>query len=416
MNNFSEDKIYIERDLERKLLKYIDKKEIIAIIGTRQCGKTTLMNHIFRTLKNAEFITFEDREIVELFSNDIKSFVELYVKKNKYLFIDEFQYALRGGKQLKYIYDTQDTKIIISGSSAPELTMQSIKYLAGRIFSFNLYPLSFEEYLNYKNKKLFKLYLNNQISKSVIARINKYYNEYIVFGGYPRVAVSETNEEKQEVLKNIYNTYFLREIREILQLQNDFKLIKFIKLLALQTGSQVNYNELSSQSGFSRIELLKNLNILEKTFICIKIKPFFTNKKKEIVKAPKIFFLDNGFRNIIIKNLNKTNNRTDSGILNENFVVSELIKQGIESKYWRTKAGAEVDFIIERKGNILPIEVKSHLKNSKTTKSFNNFLEMYKPKKAFILSDAHIVARKIKYTNIEFKPLFVVGKLVSQLF
>ena len=115
--------MYIKRILEEKIRRFLKRKEIIAIIGARQCGKTTLMRHIFDTLKNAKFITFEDRDILELFIQDIKSFIDLYVTGNSYLFIDEFQYAKQGGKQLKYIYDTCDAKIIISGSSAPDLSV-----------------------------------------------------------------------------------------------------------------------------------------------------------------------------------------------------------------------------------------------------------------------------------------------------
>ena len=127
-------------------------------MGERQCGKTTLMKHILLGLKNAKFITFEDREILEFFYKDLKSFIELYVKNNKYLFIDEFQYAKQGGKQLKYIYDNFDVKIIISGSSSSDLSIHSIKYLVGRIFVFTLYPFSFGEFLSYKDGKLYYLY------------------------------------------------------------------------------------------------------------------------------------------------------------------------------------------------------------------------------------------------------------------
>ena len=143
--------MYIERILEEKIMRYLDKKEIIAIVGPRQCGKTTLMEHVFKKLREAKFISFEDREILELFVKDEKAFAELYVKNFNYLFIDEFQYAKEGGKKLKFIFDSYKTKIIISGSSASELSIQSIKYLVGRIFVFNLHPLSFKEFLQPEN-------------------------------------------------------------------------------------------------------------------------------------------------------------------------------------------------------------------------------------------------------------------------
>ena len=112
--------MYIERFLERKIRKYIKDREIIAIVGARRCGKTTIMQRIHQGLKDSRFISFEDRDILELFNNDIKEFVRRFVKGTKYLFIDEFQYAKEGGKQLKFVYDTEEAKIIISGSSAAD--------------------------------------------------------------------------------------------------------------------------------------------------------------------------------------------------------------------------------------------------------------------------------------------------------
>jgi len=215
------------------------------------------------------------------------------------------------------------------------------------------------------------------------------------------------------MLKNIYNTYFLKEIKEILQLSEDFKLSKLIKILAIQMGGLINYNELSSATGFDYHDLLKNINILKKTFICIESRPFFTNKKKELVKSPKLFFLDSGFRNYIINNFQNLDERTDVGNLNENFIASELIKKEIELKYWRTKAGAEVDFIIEKEGKIIPLEVKSNLKNSKITRSFRNFLEKYKPKQSFIFSQAYLDKIKFKNASLYFTPLFSVGKILK---
>ncbi len=405
--------MYIERFLEKKIEKYLHRREIIAIIGARQCGKTTLMEHVFKKLKNAKFISFEDRTILELFIKDINSFIDIYVKDVNYLFIDEFQYAKDGGKQLKYIFDNYKIKIFISGSSSSELSIQSIKYLVGRIFILNLHPLSFGEFLNYKNKEIYGIQIKSKIlSEPIIREINKYYEEFAIYGGYPAVVLSKDREDKEEVLKNIFNTYFLKEIKEILQLPEDFKLSKLIKILALQIGGLTNYNELSTASGFDYRELLKYLNVLKKTFICLDCIPFFKNKKKELVKTPKIYFLDNGFRNAVIKNFQHLENRTDIGELNENFIASELAKSGIDLRYWRTKAGAEVDFILENEGEIIPIEVKSSLRDSKITRGYRSFLEEYNPKKGFVLSLGLFDQIKINKYDIFFMPIFNTGKML----
>jgi predicted AAA+ superfamily ATPase len=404
--------MYINRFLEDKINRYIKSREIIAILGPRQSGKTTLMRQIFQRLKNAKFISFEDREILELFVKDIKGFADLYIKETDFLFIDEFQYAKDGGKNLKFLYDEFNAKIIISGSSAPDLSVQSIKYLVGRIFVFNLYPLSFAEFIRFKDEKLYDLMQKDAISEQVIGLINKRYREFAAYGGYPRVAISETAKEKEEVLKSIYNTYFLKEIKEILQLADDFKLSKLIKILAVQSGGIANYNDLCSATGFTYLELLKNLNILKKTFISIECRPYFTNKKKEIVKAPKIYFLDLGFRNMVLGNFQLLDKRTDYGVINEGFVASEIYKKEVEPKYWRTKAGAEVDFIIEKNGKTIPIEVKSDSSKPKLTRSLINFIEEYKPKKSLILSN-YMKKSTQDGTKILFWPLFKAGDIIS---
>jgi predicted AAA+ superfamily ATPase len=370
------------------------------------------MKHVFSSLKNAEFISFEDRDILGLFVNNPKQFAQLYVEKNNYLFIDEFQYAKDGGKILKFIYDSHNTKIIISGSSAAELSVQSIKYLVGRIFVLHLHPFSFSEYLQYKNSRLHGL-LNRRMSNSVIQMILPLYKEYLIYGGYPAVVISKTEEEKKEVLQNIYNTYLLREIKGILQISDDEKINALIKAVALQICSTTNYNKLSSLTSFSHYDLIKSINILKKTFIILESNAFFTNKRKELVKSPRFYFLDNGFRNVSIHQFNQIETRVDQGELHENFVASELSKKEHSLKYWKTKAGAEVDFIVEQNGKPIPIEVKTKLKQVKYTRSYRNFIQEYHPPKGIIFSEDFRAKSHIQKTTVDFLPAFMATRYAS---
>lgn len=401
--------MYITRFLEKELNEYLNVKEIIAITGPRQCGKTTLMKHIFNKLQNALFLDFEDRETLDIFNYDIKNFVNLYVKKYDYLFIDEFQYAKEGGKNLKYIYDNFKTKIIISGSSVSGLSIHGLKYLVGRVFIFNLHPLSFGEFLNYKSQDLYDLYIDDKLSEQIINKIVPFFTEFCIFGGYPRVVLAKTGNEKEIILRNIYNTYFLKEIKEILNIPEDYKLSRLTHALALQIGNIINYNELSNLTDLKYLELKKYINTLEKTFISIICPPYFTNKRIELAKAPKIFFFDNGFRNIVIKNFQELKNRQDAGCLYENFVASEIIKSGLNLKYWRTKSKAEVDFIIESKKGIFPIEIKSNLRSFKIEKSLKSFIDKYHPDKIYVLSESFNLSKG----NINFRPIFLINKIVS---
>ncbi len=413
--------MYIKREIEDVIRGYISSPEIIAIIGPRQCGKTTLLKEIFKTLKGAVYIDFEDRDILKTFNDDVKSFYNLYVKDAQYLFIDEFQYAKRGGKNLKYLYDTYGIKIFISGSSALDLTNQAIKYLVGRIFIFHLSVFSFQEFLSFKNPSLYKnIYLEIRkkidgflsgnrkipplISESIIKDILPCYYEYSIFGGYPRVVTAKNEDEKIIVLKNIYNTYLLREIRDILQLSTEDELKKLIKAIALQTGSMVAYNELGQLSSFDYKNLMSHLNILDKTYVIKRISPFYKNKRVEITKTPKIYFWDNGFRNMVINNFQPLDERVDRGMLNENVAATQLLKKDINIKYWRTKSNAEIDFVIENEGKgLTAIEVKSSLNYSKAGKSVFSFMGKYKVDKTLVLSESFSFFDKEK--QVYFMPI-----------
>lgn len=394
--------VYIYRKLEKTLKKYMDRKEILAVIGPRQAGKTTLINHILQDYKNVNYINFDDINKKTLFIENIDAFITQNIEPFDYVFIDEIQYVQDAGQKLKFIYDTQKTKLIISGSSATEVSISSLKYLVGRVFIYHLYPLSLEEFLNYKNKNLLETIKKSKSYKSLHNFFKPLLEEYIIYGGYPSVVIAKTNEEKKTILKNIYNTFFLREIKEIFFIKDDYKLVKLLKALSLQIGNIINYQELSSITDFSVKELKEHMSILNKTFVCQEAFNFNTNKRNELKKSPKIFFIDTGLRNMIINNF--FNERSDMGALNENLVAQEIIKKEIDLLYWRTQSKAEVDFIIEKEGKIIPIEVKSNLKKSVLGKSLFSFIDHYKSEKIIVLSNEYENKRKIKNSEILFIP------------
>lgn len=379
--------MYISRKIEHQITASLNSKEIIAVIGPRQCGKTTLLKHISDSLGNTNFLSFDDLKVLQMFEEDIDAFIINYIKGKRYIFIDEFQYAKNGGKKLKYIYDSNDIKIFISGSSAIDLTIQAVKYLVGRVFVFNLYQFDFEEFIQARKpeyisilRKMHKAFDSGQISgvyNVVHKELIDLYEEYAIYGGYPRVVLEDDIAEKIRVLGSIFSTYFLREIRDIMGLIDDYKMNKLIQSLALQIGNLIDFNNLSKASEFLYRPLKGYINFLEKTFICSLVRPYFMNKTSEIVKNPKVFFYDTGMRNIIINDFRGLKDRSDGGALLENAVFQELIKQGKSVKYWRTKQKQEIDFIIEGGNrNISAFEVKMDY-DSGTNKSLNFFAEKY---------------------------------------
>lgn len=414
--------MYIYRQLEKKLAPFLKRKEVIAIIGPRQAGKTTFIKRLEKKLKEekkkVKLITFEKKSDLNLFQESVEDFKDL-ASQYQYVIIDEFQYAKDGGQKLKYLYDTTKIKFIITGSSSLDLTFQTSKYMVGRMLDFRLSPFSFREFLSFENKELFNL-LENRINPNFIlkfnvkngfgAEINKRLimalEKYAVYGGYPAVVLSKTKQEKETVLENILEKYLLRDVQSLLKLATEDELLRLSKFLASQAGNIIKYEELSNVSKLSYRDILKHLNILEKTFIINLVKPFFTNKRTELTKNPKNYFVDLGLRNYLLTDFRLIANRNDAGAMMENYAYNMLDSLNLTPnlKYWRTKSKAEVDFIIEKEQNIYPIEIK-YVSKRVVGKSFYSFLEKFNPKTGIILTKDYLAEEKIKDTKVKFIPL-----------
>lgn len=434
-----ETKKYFSRNLMDKLKKWIDRREIYAIKGPRQSGKTTLLKMLQEYLvkekkinpENIVFLTFEDREILEKFSLSPKDFIKSFIGKRQnerfYFFLDEFHYLVDGGQRLKLLYDLfENIKFIITGSSSLELTGKTGKFLVGRMFSFYLYQLSFAEFIKVKSKQLNNVYqeraktLGDFITTGKSFRLEmdifghdfkKHFEEYAIFGGYPEVIKTEDYETRRAILKNIYETYVSRDIIELLRLNNITKFRTIVSLLASQIGSLINYNSLCTDSQSYFKEMKQYLSILEETYIISLLRPFFTNKATELKKNPKVYFIDIGLRNYALNNFNEIEFRPDGGNIIENAVFTQLRINypEVSIKYWRTLAKAEVDFLLEIGRKIVPIEVKySKISEPKISRGFRNLLFHYKPEKALILTKGFCGELKVNSSLVKFVPVWYI--------
>ncbi len=392
--------MYKERELEEILLKSLGRREVAVILGARQTGKTTLLKKIYNdTDVNKDFIDldiFENRSIFSSYSEVMKYLkFEGYKKEKKFtLFLDEFHKVEGIGKILKNIYDNNpEIKIFATGSSSLEIINRVKESLAGRKRIYNLYPLKFKELLLFKDEELYEKFIRSATSGIPEAAEKKLYElikEYSVFGGYPEVVLEQQKEEKKNIIRDIFDLFVEKDLINFLNIKNPQAAHNILKYIAINSGQVINYTDISNTGNIDINTLKKYINILEKTFIIKTIPPFYTNKKKEIVKAPKIYFYDPGIRNYFIKNFTFFDDRTDSSFLLENYFFSQFIKKAAwdeEIKYWRDKNGREVDFITQKNNRIDAYEIKN--KNVVKKRDISNLLffkKTYPESELFLLN------------------------------
>jgi predicted AAA+ superfamily ATPase len=359
------DKLF-ERKLVKNILPYLNSKECIVIYGPRQVGKTTLLRYLMREhlKENVFYFDLELKSLLDLCNKGAEETYKYLLQKgadekNKiYLVIDEIQYLENPANFIKIFHDHyENVKLLVSGSSTFEIKKKFKQSLAGRIITFELYPLSFEEFLIFKEKN-YKLKKDNseEINKELIFLAE----EYMRFGGYPKIVLEESEEKKLAYLSQIINTYVRKDIRDAGNIRNVPIFNKLLEVLASQSGQLVNASELSSTLGISRLTVLEYLYLLENTFIIKTIRSFHKNLRSELSKNPKLFFTDTGMMHLLwLKEFPKT----ILGNVFETFVFLELMKTGRKINFWRTKNKQEVDFILADK-EIYAVEVKLNFSQS----------------------------------------------------
>ncbi|OQY02063.1 MAG: hypothetical protein B6I20_07220 [Bacteroidetes bacterium 4572_117] len=362
------------RFLYESLEKHLKHKNYTIITGARQVGKTSLLKQLYAYLqsKNEEvaFLNLESTDLLSSLNTEVttvfnhvkttpKKIIDGKTENRIYFLIDEIQYLDDPTNFLKYLYDEYEynVKIVATGSSAFYIDTKFKDSLAGRKRIFQLYPLSFNEFLVFKRQEK----INDEIAYMVSepSYISEYerstyslFMEYLTYGGYPAVILEDDVEEKKWLLNELKNSYLRMDIIES-GVEKEIKFTMMVRLLADQTGSLVNKNELGNTLGLDNKTVERYVYILEKCFHIDLLKPFYRNIRKELTKMPKVYFNDLGLRNAIMGRFENPINRMDKGELLENFIYNQLrIKHDATNiKYWRTTNRNEVDFVIENSFN-----------------------------------------------------------------
>lgn len=371
----------IIRDVTVKARKYLKNEEILLFIGPRQAGKTTVLKQLQLLLKKETpffYLNLEDKEYLKLLNNNPKNIFQIFPidqTKKTTLFIDEVQYLNDPTNFLKLLFDQykEKLKLIASGSSAFYLDKRFHDSLAGRKKIFYVYTASLREFLRFKKEDLLSKKHFDKLSLVEEEKLTKYLHEYLIFGGYPRVILEDSYEEKKEILRDLAYSYIKKDVIEA-GIRSDENFYLLLKILSQQIGNLVNFSELSLTLGVSRTMISNYFYVMEKSFHIQRIKPFYKNLRKEITRMSKIYFYDLGLRNFFYGNYDTLLTRIDKGQLLENFFFRHLLEEHYpdEIKYWRKINGGEIDFIVDKQA----YEIKTN-KNNINLKKYQNFKNKY---------------------------------------
>jgi len=353
------------RNLENSIKVNMFGGKAIVVVGARQVGKTTLIRKILDSYDYL-FLDADDPTIRTLLSSPNTEQIRTILADYKIVFIDEAQRIPGIGLTLKIICDQfKNIQLIVSGSSSFDLGNALNEPLTGRKWEYEMFPISWEEY----ERKIGFIKSEQQLENRLL------------YGFYPEVINNQGKE--RETLNNLVNSYLYRDILAFSSIRKPEILEKLLQALALQMGSEVNYNELSQLTGINKVTVQNYIEILEQGFIVFRLNSFSRNIRNEIKQNRKIYFYDNGIRNMIIGNFNPLDLRVDKGALWENFLISERLKQNkykstfAKIYFWRTKQQQEIDLVEERDGELTGYEIKW---NSKKTKIPSTFIDSYQAK------------------------------------
>ena len=342
--------IYLNRILKSIIQKKIQANKVIIITGARRVGKTILLQQLIKEFKEPYLLlNGEDFTTLDLLAHRSIVYYKNILQTKKILIIDEAQKIPDIGKILKLIVDNiEGIKIVVTGSSAFDIYNITGEPLTGRKYSYSLFPFSENELSQ----------IEDQIHQKENLKLR------LIYGNYPESTQINNLDDKSEYLKEIINSYLLKDILLFENIKNSRKILNLLRLIAYQTGNEVSLQELGIQLSMSKNTVEKYLDLLTKVYILYCLQGFSKNLRKEVTKSTKWYFYDNGIRNAIIANFNLLEQRNDIGQLWENYIISERIKYQhynrmiVNNYFWRTYDQQEIDWVEEREGKLYGYEMK----------------------------------------------------------
>ncbi len=404
----------IRRSIYSALESHLTAKQITVLIGARQVGKTTLVKKLLQTVQerggNTLYLNLDiegDMRYLESQEGLLQKIRLETGESPATIFIDEIQRKENAGRFLKGLYD-QDLpyKFVITGSGSMDLKASVSESLAGRKRVFPITPISFEEFFHYRTDYQYE---GKELAYAAVEteKLDLLLLEYLSFGGYPAVILAPSIIEKRQVIQELFNAYIERDIVGLLNVNNRNAFILLLRLLADRQGSPINFTGLANETNISTATLKRYLHYASETFIIEVVSPYFNNVGKELVKASQYYYADPGLKNYALGQFTLlTSSDTRLGFNFEQFVHGILRKKCSELgwllQYWRTRDGAEVDFVVNRITEVYPIEVKSRQRATESIpRSLAAFADKYPVKQAIVVSRSEH-ERKIAQRGVQF--------------
>ncbi len=337
----------IGRIIKNSILADYRRKKVIVLLGARQVGKTTLLSELQGGADKVLSLNCDNMDDASLLEGRTTTELKQLLSPYNLVFIDEAQRVKNIGLTLKMIGDLKlETQVVVTGSSSFEMANEINEPATGRLIEYNLFPFSLRELADNSSEK--------EESRLLESRL--------IYGLYPEV-VMEPSDAKR-TLMTLTNNYLYKDIFSYKGIRKPDLIHKLVRVLALQLGSEVSYNELSNLLGVDKTTVEAYINLLEKCFVVFRLDSFSRNLRNEIKKGKKIYFYDNGIRNAVLSNFAPLALRNDVGALWENLMVSERLKRNSYSGsyaqlfFWRTLAQQEIDLIEEQDGMLHTFEFK----------------------------------------------------------
>ena len=340
----------INRLLQGKILESLAPNKAVLIFGARRVGKTVMMRQIVDSYSGRTMmLNGEDFDTLDLLQNRSVANYRHLLNGIDLLAIDEAQNVPQIGSVLKLIVDeVPGISVLASGSSSFDLLNKTGEPLVGRSTQFLLTPFSQREIAQ----------------RETAFETRQNFESRLIYGSYPEVVMMDSYERKMDYLRDIVGAYLLKDILVIDGLKNSNKMRNLLRLIAFQLGSEVSYEELGKQLGMSKTTVEKYLDLLEKVFVIYRLGAYSRNLRKEVTKAGKWYFYDNGVRNAIIGAFSPLSVRQDVGALWENYIIGERRKLNFnnllhkEFYFWRTYDKQEIDLIEESPDGMSAFEFK----------------------------------------------------------